>query len=84
MDCFDDLDNQSIDAFRELNNDAQLIEVASATALSPELAELLRTTRQKHIPARQAKHRSCTMEYLFKITSPLTPAVLATAAIFSS
>jgi len=84
MDYFDDLDNQAMDTFRELNDNAELVDATLTSTLSPELENLIRTAKQQHVPIRPVKHRSCAMDYLFRICSPLTPIILASAAVLPS
>jgi hypothetical protein len=74
MDYFDDLPQDALDAFSALNAD---------TGLSSATTDLLQShsTKQNQKPAPKVQRKSSGMDYLFKLTSPLTPALLACATI---
>jgi hypothetical protein len=85
MDYLDDLDQEAMNAFGELNDNTVPLNAAAAPELSPELKDLLRSTKKFHIPTEGVtKRRSSNMDYLFKIRDPITPTTLASAAILSS
>jgi hypothetical protein len=84
MDYFDDLDQEAMDVFCELNDDTASLDRTSAIKLSSETRDLLQSTKRSKKPPTRVKCKSCSIDYLFKITSPVTPAILASAAILPS
>jgi hypothetical protein len=81
MDYFDDLDQEAIGALCELNDETESFVTLSATELSSDIRDLLQSIKRIQKPTPIAKHSSCSMDYLFKIKRPITPAILASAAI---
>ncbi|KAH8728318.1 hypothetical protein GQ44DRAFT_757280 [Phaeosphaeriaceae sp. PMI808] len=81
MDYFDDLEQEAMEAFCELNDETAM---KFTTNLSPDIKDLLRSTEQRHKPTIIVKRKSCSMDYLFKINNPITTAILASADILPS
>ena len=53
MDYFDDLDQDAMNAFSELNDDIAPFDQTSAPKLSPELEDLLLSTKQQQASAQE-------------------------------
>ncbi|KAI8938231.1 hypothetical protein NX059_005892 [Plenodomus lindquistii] len=84
MDYFDDLDQEALDAFGELNDDSAL---PSPVEISSKKKQILQSTlngQESFTYPPEPKRNSRTMHYLFKISSPITPAILASSAFLSS
>ncbi|KAF2129170.1 hypothetical protein P153DRAFT_376434 [Dothidotthia symphoricarpi CBS 119687] len=84
MDYFDDLEPEAMDAFCELNDEIAPLDTTPAPTLSSDMKDLLRSTKHSQTSTTKVKRKSCSMDYLFKISSPVTPAILACAAILPS
>jgi hypothetical protein len=82
MDYFDDLLQDALDAFSALDTDTE--PPVTASGLSSATMDLLRSAQQNQKPAPKVQRKSSGVDYLFKLTSPITPAILASAAILSS
>jgi hypothetical protein len=72
----------ALDAFSALDADTE--PPVTASGLSSATMDLLRSAQQNQKPAPKMQRKSSGMDYLFKLTSPITPAILASAAILSS
>lgn len=83
MDYLDDLDQEAMSAFCELDGETTLDgSTDSAMALSSETSNLIiRSSTSNKKPNRTPVRTRCNMDYLLKMTEPLTPAILASAAI---
>ena len=85
MEYLDNLDQHAMSAFDELNGDTVLPDRTSATQLSSGLRDLLRFNKQRRTPVKGvADRKSSDMDYLFKLSDPVTPTILASAAILPS
>ncbi|KAI4934652.1 hypothetical protein J4E85_002510 [Alternaria conjuncta] len=81
MEYPDDLDLEGMNALDELTGDGAPFDHTAAPKLSSELEDLIRATKY-HTPANGTpKRKSSKMDYLFKISHPITPTILASAAI---
>ncbi|KAI4639776.1 hypothetical protein J4E93_009130 [Alternaria ventricosa] len=81
MEYPEDLCLEGMNALNELTGDAAPFDHTAAPKLSSELEDLIRATKY-HTPANGTpKRKSSKMDYLFKITAPITPTILASAAI---
>ncbi|RYN92396.1 hypothetical protein AA0119_g9972 [Alternaria tenuissima] len=82
MEYLDYLDQHAMSAFDELNDDILPLDQTSALKLSSELRDLLHSTEQRKSPVKVAfDPKSNNMDYLFKISDPITPKIFASAAI---
>jgi hypothetical protein len=72
---------EGMSALDELTRDTTLFDHTSAPELSSELKDLVRSTKRQITAKRMSKRKSSTMDYLFKISDPITPTILAAAAI---
>jgi hypothetical protein len=77
----EDLGLEGMSALDELTRDTTLFDHTSAPELSSELRDLVRSTKRQITAKRMSKRKSSTMDYLFKISDPTTPTILAAAAI---
>ncbi|CAN9182212.1 unnamed protein product [Alternaria alternata] len=85
MEYLDNLDQHAMSAFDELDGDTVLPDRTSAPKLSSELRDLLRFNKQRRTPVKGvADRKSSNMDYLFKLSDPVTPTILASAAILPS
>jgi hypothetical protein len=85
MEYLDNLDQHAMSAFDELNGDTVLPDRTSAPKLSSELRDLLRFNKQRRTLVKGvADRKSSNMDYLFKLSDPVTPTILALAAILPS
>ncbi|KAH7398362.1 hypothetical protein BKA66DRAFT_565975 [Pyrenochaeta sp. MPI-SDFR-AT-0127] len=84
MDYLDDLDQEAMNAFCELNDETASLATTSAIKLSSDMRGLLQFTKQSQKPTIRVKHKSCSIDYLFKINSPITPVILASADVLPS
>lgn len=84
MDYFDDLGQEAMEAFCELNGETSFLATTSATKLPSDMRDLLQSTKQSKKPTKEVKRNSCSMDYLFMISDPVSPAVLASADILPS
>ncbi|KAH3944824.1 hypothetical protein HBI56_149980 [Parastagonospora nodorum] len=85
MDYFDDLDKEAMSAFYELDGDTTLYGGTKyAMALSSEISSLIRSSTNNKRPDQRSIRTQCNMDYLLKMDEPLTPAILASAAILLS
>jgi hypothetical protein len=85
MEYLDYLDQHAMSAFDELNDDTLPLDQTSALKLSSELRDLLRLTEQRKSPVKVAVDpKSNNMDYLFKLSDPITPRIFASAAILPS
>jgi hypothetical protein len=85
MEYLDNLDHDAMNAFRELNNDTVPLHQISALKLSTEMKDLLQSTKQRKTPVKGAADRKFgNMDYLFKLSDPITRTILASAAILPS
>ena len=82
MEYLEDLDQGVMNAFSELNDDTVPLCQKSALKLSSEMRELLHSIKQRKTPVKGAANRKLSnMDYLFKLSYPITPTILASAAI---
>jgi hypothetical protein len=77
----EDLCLEGMSALDELTGDAAPFDHISARELSSELEDLVRSTKRQITAKGMSKRKSSTMDYLFKISDPITPTILAAAAI---
>ena len=85
MDYFDDLDQEAMSAFCELNGETILEGgTKSATTLSSEIISLIGSSTNNKKSHQRLIRTRCNMDYLLKMTEPLTPKILASAAILTS
>ncbi|CAN9182607.1 unnamed protein product [Alternaria alternata] len=85
MEYLDNLDQHAMSAFDELNGETVLPDRTSAPKLSSELRDLLRFNKQRRAPVKGVVDRkSRNMDYLFKLSDPITPKIFASAAILPS
>jgi len=84
MDYFDDLDQEAMSAFCELNGETILEGgTKSATTLSSEIISLIGSSTNNKKSHQRLIRTRCNMDYLLKMTEPLTPKILASAAILT-
>lgn len=82
MEYLEDLDQGVMNAFSELNDDTVPLCQKSALKLSSEMRELLHSIKQRKTPVKGAANRKLSnMDYLFKLSYPITPTILASTAI---
>jgi len=81
MEYPDDLDLEGMNALDELTGDAAPFAHTPAPKLSSELEDLIRATKCQTPTNGTPKRKSSKMDYLFKISHPITPEILASAAI---
>ncbi|KAF1848456.1 uncharacterized protein K460DRAFT_364448 [Cucurbitaria berberidis CBS 394.84] len=84
MDYFDGLDQEALDAFGELNHEGPPLNPTTAPTLSSATKQVLQVYKQDQKSSIGARSSSRSMKYLFKLNSPITPAVLSSAAILPS
>ena len=90
MDYLDDLDQDAFEAFCELGDEMPSLSNTSASYACPGVQGILEAYKQeKALEEAQKPSAKCGSEarsrmYLFKFSSPVTPAVLASAAILTS
>lgn len=84
MDYSDDLGQEAKDALRELGDDTLSFVTPAATELSPETSDILQTLTRTKKSTKKVKRAISRMDYLFKFDDPITPTILASAAILSS
>ncbi|KAI4688047.1 uncharacterized protein J4E84_004975 [Alternaria hordeiaustralica] len=84
MEYPDDLDLEGMSALDELTGDAAPFDHTAAPKLSSELEDLIRATKCQTPANGTPKRKSSKMDYLFKITAPITPTILASAAILAT
>ncbi|CAN9182156.1 unnamed protein product [Alternaria sp. RS040] len=85
MEYLDNLDQHAMCAFDELDRDTVLPDRTSAPKLSSELRDLLRSNKQRRTLVKGvADRKSSNMHYPFKLSDPVTPTILALAAILPS
>ena len=82
MEYPEDLDLEGMNALDELTGNAGPYDHTAAPKLSSELEDLIRATKCQTPAHGTPKRKSSKMDYLFKITAPITPTILASAAIF--
>ncbi|KAL1798295.1 hypothetical protein ACET3X_002332 [Alternaria dauci] len=83
MDYFDDLDQEAMKAFGELYDDMASVDQNFVPKLSSKLEHLLQSIKQS-AHKRASVRISNSMDYLFKLSGPITPTILASAAILPS
>jgi len=81
MEYPDDLDLEGMNALDELTGDAAPFDHTPAPKLSSELEDLIRATKCQTPANGTPKRKASKMDYLFKIADPITPRILASAAI---
>ncbi|KAH6883108.1 hypothetical protein BKA58DRAFT_374473 [Alternaria rosae] len=77
----EDLCREGMNALDELTGDAAPFDHTATPKLSSELKDLIRATKCQTTADGTLKRKSGNMDYLFKITEPITPTFLAAAAI---
>jgi hypothetical protein len=80
MDYIEDLDQAAMDAFSELNNECS-VDITPTVKPSSEVNDLIRSIKDRPSPLPKAQRKSSNMAYLFKLLHPITPTILARAAI---
>jgi hypothetical protein len=71
-------------ALHELNNEPASLAATSATSFPAKADSLIQSSKQNDGPTTPVKRKACSMDFLLKIISPITPIILASAAILSS
>jgi hypothetical protein len=77
----EDLCLEGMSALDELTGDIVPSDHTSAPKLSSELEDLIRSTKRHSTAKGMSKRKSSIMDYLFMISDPITPTILAAAAI---
>jgi len=81
MEYPDDLDLEGMNALDELTGNAGPYDHTAAPKLSSELEDLIRSTKSQTPANGTPKRKSSKMDHLFKISHPIIPEILASAAI---
>jgi hypothetical protein len=84
MDYLDELDDEAMAALHELHGEPDPRVTTSATTYPTIVQALVQHSKQEEKVITQVKRKSYTMDHLLQISRPITPAILASAAILSS
>jgi hypothetical protein len=88
MDYIDDLDQEAMNALNELNDGFSSLDFATPVEVPPEINHLIQSTKQtakqNEKPLSKAAFKTGNMDYLFRLTSPITASIISSAAILSS
>jgi hypothetical protein len=89
MDYIDDLDQDAMNALNELNDGFSSLDFATSVEVPPEINHLIQsstaqTATQNKKPLSKATFKTGNIDYLFRLTGPITASHISSAAILSS